>query len=81
MPDPKRMPFGDREVPVREEDFEISCEDWNVYKLLDGGTVRVKLTVARIWRVLNEDGSFSYDEEGDPQILVRHNAEIISRSN
>jgi hypothetical protein len=43
-------------VEVSEEDFEIVREDWNEYRLLDGGTVRVKTTVARIFRVLDEKG-------------------------
>jgi hypothetical protein len=38
-------------VSVSEEDFTIEKEDWNEYRLLDGGTIKVKTTVQRIFRV------------------------------
>ena len=74
----KRIKVGDREVNAREEDFEIVREDWNEYRLLDGGSVRVKTTVARIFRVLDEEGRPVYDQDGDPQMVVRHNTQIVA---
>ena len=74
----KRIKVGDREVNAREEDFEIVREDWNEYRLLDGGSVRVKTTVARIFRVLDEEGRPVYDQDGDPQVVVRHNTQIVA---
>ena len=74
----KRIKVGDREVNAREEDFEIVREDWNEYRLLDGGSVRVKTTVARIFRVLDDDGRPIYDQDGDPQVVVRHNTQIVA---
>ena len=74
----KRIKVGDREVNAREEDFEIVREGWNEYRLLDGGSVRVKTTVARIFRVLDDDGRPVYDQDGDPQVVVRHNTQIVA---
>ena len=74
----KRIKVGDREVNAREEDFEIVREDWNEYRLLDGGSVRVKTTVARIFRVLDDEGRPVYDQDGDPQMVVRHNTQIVA---
>ncbi len=74
----KRIKVGDREVNAREEDFEIVREDWNEYRLLDGGSVRVKTTVARIFRVLDDDGRPLHDQDGDPQVVVRHNTQIVA---
>ena len=74
----KRIKVGDREVNAREEDFEIVREDWNEYRLLDGGSVRVKTTVARIFRVLDDEGRPVYDQDGDPQVVVRHNTQIVA---
>ena len=74
----KRIKVGDREVNAREEDFEIVREGWNEYRLLDGGSVRVKTTVARIFRVLDDDGRPIYDQDGDPQVVVRHNTQIVA---
>jgi len=74
----KRIKVGDREVNAREEDFEIVREDWNEYRLLDGGSIRVKTTVARIFRVLDDEGRPVYDQDGDPQMVVRHNTQIVA---
>ncbi|HEY8768420.1 MAG TPA: hypothetical protein VIP09_14355 [Dehalococcoidia bacterium] len=63
---------------MKEEDFEIVKEDWNEYKLLDGGSVRVKTTIARIFRVLDERGNPAVTDDGDPSVVVRHNVQIIS---
>ena len=74
----KKIRVGDREVNAREEDFEIVREEWNEYKFLDGGSVRVKTTVARIFRVLDDEGQPVYDQDGDPQVVVRHNTQIVA---
>ena len=74
----KRINVGGREVNAREEDFEIVREDWNEYRLLDGGSIRVKTTVARIFRVLDDEGRPVYDQDGDPQMVVRHNTQIVA---
>lgn len=65
-------------VDVTEEDFEIVSETWNEYKLLDGGNIRVKTTVGRIFRVLDDDGKPRINDDGDPAVVVRHNVQIIA---
>jgi len=69
---------GSNVLDVDEQDFEIAREEWNEYKLLDGGTVRVKTTVARIFRVVDADGKPKRSPEGDPEIVVRHNTQIVA---
>jgi len=75
---PERMKLGDKEVFVQELQFEIAREDWNEYKLLDGGRVRVKNTVARIFRVVDEEGNPQYNPDGDPELLVRHSSQVVA---
>ena len=65
-------------LDVREEDFEIVREDWNEYKLLDGGTIRAKMTMQRIFRVLDEKGNPAYTPDGDPHVIVRHSVTIVA---
>jgi hypothetical protein len=65
-------------LDVSDEDFEIVKESWNEYKLLDGGTVRVKTSVHRIFRLLDADGKPKRTAEGDPEVLVRHQAEVVA---
>ena len=75
---PRRIPLGDQEVLAIEQEFEIGREDWNVYKLLDGGRVRVKTTVARISRIVDENGNQKYNDQGEPQLVVRHKVDIAA---
>ena len=46
---------GNQDFLAVEQQFEIGREDWNEYKLLDGGVVRLKTTVQRIFRVVDEE--------------------------
>jgi hypothetical protein len=64
-------------IDVTDEDFEIVREDWNEYKLLDGGVVRVKVTVQRIFRALDAQGKPKVNTDGDPEIIVRHSTQIV----
>ncbi len=75
---PRRITLGDREVLAIEQQFEIGREDWNEYKLLDGGRVRIKTTVARIFRVVDENGNQQYNDQGEPELVVRHKSDIVA---
>ena len=45
MPRIVKLKLVDGEVNGVEQDFEISREEWNEYKLLDGGVIRMKTSV------------------------------------
>ena len=74
----QHVTIGDQEFNAIEQQFEIAQENWNEYKLLDGGSVRVKLTVSRIFRIVNEDSVQIYNDDGDPELIVRHRADIVA---
>ena len=78
MAGPQKIRVGDNEVLAIEAQFEIGREEWNEYKLLDGGTVRVKTTVQRIFRIVDAEGKQKYSDEGDPQVIVRHKSDIVA---
>lgn len=61
-----------------ELDFEIQNEQWDEYKLLDGGRVRMKTSALRMFRVLDVQGNHAYTPEGDPFILAHHNTLIVA---
>jgi hypothetical protein len=65
-------------MDVMEQDFEIVREEWNEYKLLDGGIIRVKTTVQRIFRALDDQGKPRNTPEGDPEMIVRHNTQVVA---
>ena len=59
------LEYQGRKVSGQKVAFDIEKENWNVYRLEDGSTVRVRLVVAQIIRI---DGE--YTPEGDPVYLV-----------
>ena len=78
MARPTQITVDGNLLDVVEHDFEIAREDWNEYRLLDGGRVRVRTTVAKIFRVLDSQGKPEYTPEGDPHLIVRHRTEVIA---
>ena len=68
-----------QEVEAVEEDFAVAREEWNEYKLLDGGAVRVKTTVSRIYRLVDSEGNPRYDGDGSPSFVVMHKSDVVSR--
>lgn len=70
--------MGDQEYDAIELDFEIAKENWNEYKLLDGGIVRLKTTAQKIFRVLDQQGKPARAPDGDPFLVVRHATQVVS---
>jgi len=73
-----KLTLGDQEVDAVEVDYRVKSEEWNEYELADGGRVRVKLTVAKIFRVLDAQGKPAFDAAGDPMVAIRHNTQVAS---
>lgn len=73
-----RIKLGNTEVDVLELDFEVVREEWNEYRLLDGGRVRIKAIPQKIFRALDAEGKPSFTPEGDPNIIVRNSLNIVT---
>jgi hypothetical protein len=67
-----------REVWGIEQDYEIAKEDWNDYRLADGGRVRVRISAERIFRIVDKDGKPLFQANGEPEVVVRHNVQIVA---
>ena len=80
MPRIVKIGVHGQEVEAMEMDFEIGREEWNEYKLLDGGTIRVKTTVSRIYRLVDSEGAPKYDADGNPSFVVMHKSDVVSRA-
>ena len=73
-----KVRFGNQEVDAVEADFTIGREEWNEYKLLDGGTVRLKTTVTRIYIAVDANGNPRYNPDGSPMIAASHKSDVVS---
>lgn len=61
-----------------EQTFEIGSENWSEYKLTDGGIIRVKTSVQKVYRLLDADGNPAVTPDGDPSVLVRHSTQVVA---
>ena len=74
-----KVKVGNTERNAIEQDFQIATEEWNEYTLLDGGRVRLKTSATKIFRLLDDSGRPSFDLQGEPEYLVRHNTLVVSK--
>ena len=63
------LPDGSK-IKLLDMPFETIIEDWNEYRLEDGVTVRMKALVVRISRILDDDGSPAFTDQGRPHVYV-----------
>ena len=68
-----------QETSAIELDFDIKREEWNEYRIPDGGTVRVKTTVSRILMQVNEDGKPILNNNGTPVIMIHSRNDGVLR--
>lgn len=79
MPKIREITFPDGVTrKVEELNFEIIKEDWNEYQLESGVYVKLKAIAQRFFWVLDDSGSRAYSMEGDPQILVVSNNQVVA---
>lgn len=71
-----RLPDGEHDAI--EVDFEIAREDWNDYRLADGGRVRVKVVVSKVFRVLDAEGKPANQPNGEPFLVIRHVIQVAA---
>ena len=72
------MKIEGRDAPVRDERFKTITEDWNEYETASGVTVRVKTVVHKIARVLDPKGKPAFSRDGDPQMAVRTQIQVVT---
>ena len=68
-----------KEITAREEPFTVVTEAWNEYALESGVQVRVKASVAKIGRQVDEQGNYTKNQYGDPAVLVRYALEVVTK--
>ena len=73
----ERIKAGNQDIYGIEQTFEIDREDWNAYKLLDGGTIRLKTTVQKFYRIVDSTGNPQFDANGEPMYIARHKSDVV----
>lgn len=68
----------EKTITAREEPFTVVREGWNEYILESGVRVRVKASIAKIGRQIDEHGNFTENRYGDPAVLVRYALEVVT---
>jgi len=54
-----KITVNGKEVEATELHFETGVEEWNEYKLLDGGVVKVKTVVTKIFKVDGQEEAYA----------------------
>jgi hypothetical protein len=62
------LPSGDAQAI--ELDFEPTQEPWSEYRLANGGTIRVRAVVNKLYRLLDAEGNPAYNRAGEPSVAA-----------
>jgi len=65
-------------TPCIELDFKVSDEQFNRYELLDGGEVRVKTVVLRIFQVVDDQGHVKLQADGTPLVIINNQCFVVA---
>ena len=69
-----KIPYQAAMVDAEELDFQTMKEEWNEYQISDGSTIRIKLVMTNIVRLLDKR-----DQEGNP-IYVAKTSNVMAVS-
>lgn len=66
-------------VRAKNLEYETIKEDWNIYKLEDGTTLRIKIVAAKIARGIDpKTGEILYTPEGEPYYNIKYQTVIVA---
>jgi hypothetical protein len=79
---PEIRDLGTRSDGTRLQGYEVEFdsikEPWSEYQLSDGTKVRVRNTVLKMFRLVDENHEPSLNETGDPDIFLTGNVLIVT---
>jgi hypothetical protein len=77
MAQKRRFPVGGKEMDGVEVAFEPTKEPWSEYELADGGRVRIRPSVQRIFQLLNDDGKPARGPDGSRLLAIQSKNELV----
>ena len=77
MAEKRRFPVGDKEMDGIEVAFDPVKEPWSEYELTDGGRVRIRPSVQRIFQLLEEDGKPARAPDGARLLVIQSKNELV----
>jgi hypothetical protein len=77
MPEKRRFPIGDKEMDGIEISFDPVKEPWSEYDLADGGRVRMRTNVQRIFQLLDDDGKPANSPDGSRMLAIESKNDMV----
>jgi hypothetical protein len=77
MAEVREMEADGTTVKVIEIRFEIRREDWSEYAFADGGGLRFRPIIRRLWQVVDDDGTPVYLPDGDRYVIVEYKVDHV----
>lgn len=77
MPVPKHFDLNGESVDGIEVDFDPTKEPWSEVALADGGHFRMRLTVQRVYKLIDANGQPLKDADGHPRYVVQSKNELV----
>jgi hypothetical protein len=80
MPDIRMLgkSLDGKDIRGFEIEFETDKEPWSDYHLIDGTKLRVKHTMLKTFRLVDENNKPSFDENGDPQVYINGSIVVVA---
>jgi hypothetical protein len=69
-----KVPYKGKQVDGFELEYNTKKEEWSEYEISDGTSIRMKLVVLNIVRLMDE-----YDSDGNP-VYIAKSTNVISAS-
>lgn len=61
-----------------EIEYETDHENWSTYTLADGTRVRIKHTLLKVFRLVDENDQPLFDDNGDPQVYINGSIAVVA---
>ena len=73
-----RVPSPWGEILAEDLEYKPTREDWNIYEVVDGTSLRVKLVMQKISRgLMDDEKTIRYTPDGVPVYSIRYTISVV----